>query len=545
MGRLWKVGLRWIYLISVAGILSIANGCGGGNSGEGDDNERDTTPDTISIAPQTGVALNAEVTSAPVTVTGINSPAPISVTNGSYSIDGGPFVTTPGTVTNNQTVRVRHTAADYHNLKFASTINIGGVTAEFASFTLRGSSQDISPDSFTFTPLTGASPGRSITSNAITVTGITTSTPILITDGTYSIEGRAFTSDPGSVSSGNVVMVRTTSSAANNSPATATLTIGDKIALFTVTTMQSGGTTTTPAAFSFSNMTSVLLGTTLTSTPITVSGVTAAEAPISVSGGSYSIGTAPFTSATGTVTNNQTVRVQHTSGSALGRTNETILNIGGVIGSFKSTTVREADTTADHFSFTSQTNVSLGAIVTSNQITVSGLDTPVPIRFVAGSYSIDNGTFTTAPGMVSNGQRVTVRHTAATTSNTTTITRLTIGGSSAQFSSSTGATVGMDTEPDRFTFAPLTNVPPNTEITSAPVTVTGIDAPAVIRIAGLNSYYSIDGGPFTSASGTVTNGQTVSIRHISASGYGNISTTYIYIGEMLERFTSTTQAAPQ
>ncbi len=95
---------------------------------------------------------------------------------------------------------------------------------------------------------------------------------------------------------------------------------------------------TTPAAFAFTNQTDVALGATVTSNSITVSGITAA-APISVTGGSYSIGTGDFTSSAGTVTNGQTVRVQHTASTSNGTTTTTTLTIGGVSAAFKSTTV--------------------------------------------------------------------------------------------------------------------------------------------------------------------------------------------------------------
>lgn len=539
MSKIWKFGLRWISLLGVAGILLIANGCGD----DDDDDDRDTTPDAFVIAPQSGVALNAEVTSAPVTVTGIDDPTPISVTNGSYSIGTGPFVTTAGTVINNQTVRVRHTASAANNTPTTSILNIGGVTAPFTSYTLPTAGQDINPATFTFTPLTGAALSRSLTSNAVTVSGITAPAPIFITGGTYSINGGTFTSDPGVILNGQTVAVRTNSSTTNNSVATATLTIGDQNVPFTVTTQQAGGTTTTPAAFTFTNMTSAALNTTVTSSPITVSGITAASAPISVSGGTYSINNGAFTSAAGTVANNATVRVQHTSAATGGADVATVLNIGGVTGTFRSTTElpTAADTTPNAFTFTPQTNVALGATATSNEITVSGINAPTAISVTGGSYSIDGGTYTTAPLTVNNGQTVTVRHTAATTNSATTTTRLTIGGVSGDFTSTTVAAAGSDTIPDTFTFAPQSNVAPNTVITSAPITVTGINAAAPITITG--GTYSINGGAYTAAAGNVSNGQSVTVRHTSSAANGTPTNTTLNIGGVTATFTSTTQAA--
>ena len=102
-------------------------------------------------------------------------------------------------------------------------------------------------------------------------------------------------------------------------------------------TIYEDATGTTPNAFTFTNMTGVQLGATVTSNTITVSGITAAS-PISVTGGSYSIGTGNFTTTAGTVTNGQTVRVQHTASTSDGTTTTTTLTIGGVSALFSSTT---------------------------------------------------------------------------------------------------------------------------------------------------------------------------------------------------------------
>ncbi len=72
----------------------------------------DTVPDAFVFVDQSVVPLASTITSAPVTITGIDSPAPVSVTNGVYSINGGAFVSAPGTVSNNNTVRVRHASSD-------------------------------------------------------------------------------------------------------------------------------------------------------------------------------------------------------------------------------------------------------------------------------------------------------------------------------------------------------------------------------------------------------------------------------------------------
>jgi len=108
---------------------------------------------------------------------------------------------------------------------------------------------------------------------------------------------------------------------------------------------------------------------------------------------------------------------------------------------------------------------------------------------------------------------VKVRHTSSAANSTATNTVLTIGGLSDTFTSTTVAFVA-DTTPDAFTFTDQTGVALSTVIESAAITVSGINSAAAISVTG--GEYSINGGAWTSAAGTVTNGQTVKVRHTSS-----------------------------
>jgi hypothetical protein len=98
------------------------------------------------------------------------------------------------------------------------------------------------------------------------------------------------------------------------------------------------------------------------------------------------------------------------------------------------------DITPDSFSFTNSTGVNPSAVVTSNAVTISGIDGPAQVSVVGGQYSIGCGTtFTSAGGSISNGQTVCVRHTASAAFSTAIQTTLTVGGVSATFTSTTRA----------------------------------------------------------------------------------------------------------
>lgn len=96
-----------------------------------------------------------------------------------------------------------------------------------------------------------------------------------------------------------------------------------------------------------------------------------------------------------------------------------------------------SDTTPDAFSFTAQTGVAISSQISSNTITVAGIDAATSISISGGDYQIDNGSWSSSPGTVTHGQTVTVRHTSSASYNTTVSTVLTIGGVSATFSTTT------------------------------------------------------------------------------------------------------------
>jgi uncharacterized delta-60 repeat protein len=119
-----------LFLIIALSTLFVA--CGGGSSGE---SIADTTPDAFHFDDQINVGINTIITSNSITVTGIESTTSISVINGDYSIDGATFVNTSGTITNGQTIKVRHTSSAQFSSETTTVLNIGGIRGSFTSTT--------------------------------------------------------------------------------------------------------------------------------------------------------------------------------------------------------------------------------------------------------------------------------------------------------------------------------------------------------------------------------------------------------------------------
>lgn len=95
------------------------------------------------------------------------------------------------------------------------------------------------------------------------------------------------------------------------------------------------------------------------------------------------------------------------------------------------------DITPDTFSFTSQTGVNPGISVTSNAITISGINAATPISIAGGEYAVNGGTYTSSVGTVVSGDNITVKTDSSINYSTTTSAVLSIAGMSNTFGIST------------------------------------------------------------------------------------------------------------
>ena len=117
-----------------------------------------------------------------------------------------------------------------------------------------------------------------------------------------------------------------------------------------------------------------------------------------------------------------------------------------------------SDTTPNAFSFTAQTGVGLSAVVTSNSITVTGINTGAAISITGGTYSVNGGAYTAVAGTVNADDTVTVRQTSSASYSTTSIATLSVGGVSGAFSVTTRAAPS-DPTPTIPTLPPTVTVP--------------------------------------------------------------------------------------
>jgi beta-lactam-binding protein with PASTA domain len=203
-------------------------------------------------------------------------------------------------------------------------------------------------------------------------------------------------------------------------------------------------------AFVFTSQNGVPPSTPVESDVFIVTGISGAQT-VSISGGEYAISAdngvtwGDWTSATGTIANNNRVKVRQTSASDPGVTSVATLSIPAIPGpgTFRVSTLN-TDTTPDPFTFTSIAGADLGTIYESNAVTVSGINSPAPISITGGEYTVstDGGAgwsaySAAAPSTVADGNMVKVRQISSASPNTMTTVLLSIGGVSAEFNVTT------------------------------------------------------------------------------------------------------------
>lgn len=201
----------------------------------------------------------------------------------------------------------------------------------------------------------------------------------------------------------------------------------------------------------------------------------------------------------------------------------------------------KSDNTPDAFSFAPKLNVEPGAVVVSDPVTITGIGSAVPISVVGGEYRIGTGDWTSAPGSITAGQTLTLRHIASTSYSQDTTTTVTVGGVSASFKSTTRAESFVpDSSPDAFSFPAVTDAGRGAVVTSAPITVGGINVPVPIAITG--GEYRIGNGAWTGMPGTVQAGNQVQVRLTAPASYGATASALLTVGDQQASFSVTTAA---
>ena len=221
----------------------------------------------------------------------------------------------------------------------------GGSAAFFATddtFTVTRAAANSAPTAFDFTNQSGVAidGAERESANTVTIAGLSsgTSLSVSVSGGTYSKNGGAYTSANTTTVNGDTFKLKHNSSTSYSTSTTTTLTVGTGSGSFISTTLPAD---TTPSDFDFTNQTNVPLTSQRTSAnTVTIAGLSAGTSTsVSVSGGTYSKNGGAYTSANTTTVNGDTFKLRHTSSGSNSTSTTTTLTVGGVAGSFVSTTV--------------------------------------------------------------------------------------------------------------------------------------------------------------------------------------------------------------
>jgi uncharacterized protein DUF11 len=328
------------------------------------------SPDAFAFSPRNDVLPGALVVSNPTTIYGINSAAPIFITGGEYSVNGGAFTRAPGMVSNRDRVVVRTTASSSLAKTATATLTVGGVAGDF--------------NVTTFTP------GVPFTAVALQGTAPWSAPPAWSefrpTDGQLF----AFTQDDGTT-----LIVLSSVPAPFSSfdlRISGPLTVGPHE---DVRGSDIGGLCGPVAGKRFVVHDVARNGALITRLALSF------ELFCPASPGSP-------------------VPDQHIFG-------EVRINSAMPLPSM----VLTADSTPYPFQIRAQSPVRAGAVVQSNVFTIDGVNQPVPISVVGGEYSVNGGPFTSAAGMANPRDEVVVRTTASRAPGATRSATFTAGGVSS------------------------------------------------------------------------------------------------------------------
>lgn len=170
----------------------------------------------------------------------------------------------------------------------------------------------------------------------------------------------------------------------------------------------------TPDSFSFTNKVDVERESWITSEAVTISGLgNDISASIEAGGLEYSIDGSEFSSAAGAIQNGQSLVVRVFSSTNYSSTRTASIVVGTETISFSVTTLASVspplDITPDAFSFTARSDVALDTWIESETVTISGINSVVPINTSNLEYSINGSEYSSGLGQVENNQTLRVR----------------------------------------------------------------------------------------------------------------------------------------
>ena len=472
----------------------------------------------------TGSEVSTVNTSNTKTITGIDVATAVSISgNGSFSIAGGSYVTS-GNITNGQTINVRLTSSGSFNTSVSTTLTVGDKTGDY-TVTTRSQVTASPPTALTLTQTTNTSAtAQTVTATASGGTG----TPQVSNDGSnWQSNGHSFSQNR---SGSAVTYYARNVGEINSSSITATKLVPPVVTLsgignytgrsaagennsYQPTHQRSGGNYNTYSAnwgtttTSISNNSGGWLSSTITNS---------------------SAGFWNLTSQSNTSTSSRTATVTYTTSTQFGHSHTMTFTF--------QQNGQAADTTPNQFTFTDSSDAALNTTFNSN-VTISGINTAVTAVYSGdanGSFSTDNSTFNQSNKTVNNGDVIYLRLPSAGTNSTARTATITIGTISDSMTVTTVA--GSDTTPNAFSFTGVTGAD-TLSIYTDTVTITGINTGVTATLTTSDAAsFKVNNGSFSTASKTVVNNDTITVRIATTSDSFTLHQATISVGGVSDTF---------
>ncbi|MDF9799559.1 N-acetylneuraminic acid mutarotase [Catalinimonas alkaloidigena] len=195
-------------------------------------------PEAFSFTAQKDVAVDSFYTSNTITVSGIPYETPLKIEDGIIIKNGKELESDTTSVKNGDELAVKLLSSSEFEASTSALVDINGISASFSITT-----DDYSPDPFSFTPIENAKRDSVYTSNTITISGLPHPTPIGVAqfstdNGIIYVNGNEYLDNTFSLKNGDEVFIKISSSKEFSSITNASLSINNIISLFQVTTEQ-------------------------------------------------------------------------------------------------------------------------------------------------------------------------------------------------------------------------------------------------------------------------------------------------------------------
>lgn len=500
---------------------------------------RDTQPDAFTVAALTDRPLASSVESDWIAISGIDAATQLTLAG-----DGGPQALVEGgdwygtdrvqSLGDGQRFKLRLTSAAAESTAVTATVTVGGLSRFFRVTTGR-----VTPNDFAFAPATGRSPGETVSSAAVALSGMTLPAPFTLASSDGSAV--ALVAIPAAVNgvlqpNASVTLSMAAPGSADGATRTATLTVGSLSRSWSVSTVD-----TTPDAFGWGRLEGQPEGELIESEALTVSGL-GAPAAVSVSGAGnpqVSVNGGAFTASPGTVGEGGTLAVRLTASSVALEERTATVTVGGVAGTFTLRT-QGSDLDPDAITVAAKTEQQPGLQILSDPVTPTGFDRVIALA-VSGAdarLAIGNRTDWVTNATLLPGQSFRLRVTSAGF-GASTGAHVTVGTRAADW---TVATRAEDATPDAVTQAQLADLakqPGNATLTATAFVPTGYTDPAPVSVSGSgNPQISIQGGAWTT-SGTIQPGQSLAVRMFTGDPNGGSFQTALVLGKGAAAYTWT------